>query len=125
MISIESKGSFKRSGSLLTKLLKLDITATLHRYGREGVAALSAATPRESGATAASWDYEVTKTRNGWAITWSNHHVVGGSPLVIMLQYGHGTGTGGYVAGEDFINPAIKPIFDRIKSEVWKVVKSA
>lgn len=125
MITIESSGSFNRTGSFLTKLLGLDISGLLHQYGREGVAALAAATPSETGITAASWDYTVSKTRNGWAITWSNHHVVEGTPLVIMLQYGHGTGTGGYVQGEDFINPAIKPIFDKIKTDVWKVVKSA
>lgn len=125
MITLKSSGSFKRSDSFLTKLMQLDISSTLNRYGREGVTALSSATPVDSGVTAASWGYKVTKESNGWSITWTNSHVESGAPIAIMLQYGHGTGTGGYVQGQDYINPAIKPIFDRIARDIWKVVSTA
>ena len=98
---------------------------TLDRFGRQGVAALSAATPVDSGETAASWYYEITRTKSSWTITFNNSHMVGGVPLAILLQYGHGTGTGGYVQGRDYINPAIQPVFDRIADEAWKAVTSA
>lgn len=125
MIIIESKGDFKNTEKFLRKISKGDIFRSLDKYGQEGVAALSAATPAESGATAAAWSYEVTKGRGQYSISWTNGHIVGGVPVVILLQYGHGTGTGGYVQGRDFINPALKPIFDRIASDVWKAVTSA
>lgn len=125
MITVESSGSFQRSGSFLTKLLGLDISRTLHMYGRQGVAALAAATPVETGETAALWGYVVSRQGSGWSITWTNSHVVNGAPVAIMLQYGHGTGTGGYVEGRDFINPVIKPIFDKIAEDVWKAVTAA
>jgi len=101
------------------------IFSRLESYGREGVNALANATPNESGLTAASWDYEVINKGGSWTVVWTNSHIVDGTPLVILLQYGHGTGTGGYVQGRDFINPAIRPIFDRIADDVWKAVTSA
>lgn len=125
MFTISSKGSFKNTEKFLQTMSKGDIFRSLDKYGQEGVAALSAATPAESGATAAAWSYEVTKGRGQQSISWTNGHIVGGVPVVILLQYGHGTGTGGYVQGRDFINPALKPIFDRIASDVWKAVTSA
>ena len=90
-----------------------------------GVAALQANTPVDSGATAASWDYRILATSRGLSIVWTNSNDAGGTPVAILLQYGHGTGTGGYVVGRDYINPAIKPVFDRIANDVWKVVTSA
>lgn len=125
MFSLESSGSFKKTETSLRRLSKAEMFAALEQYGREGVAALSNATPVDSGATAASWSYEVRKTFGSYSITWTNSHVVAGSPIVILLQYGHGTGTGGYVQGRDFINPAMKPVFDRIANAVWKAVTSA
>ena len=125
MISISSKGSFKNTEKFLQSMSKGDIFRSLDKYGQEGVVALSAATPSESGATAAAWSYEVTKGRGQYSISWTNGHIVGGVPVVILLQYGHGTGTGGYVQGRDFINPALKSIFDRIANDVWKAVTSA
>ena len=125
MFTIASKGSFKNTEKFLQSMSKGDIFRSLDKYGQEGVAALSAATPAESGATAAAWSYEVAKGRGQYSISWTNGHIVGGVPVVILLQYGHGTGTGGYVQGRDFINPALKSIFDRIASDVWKAVTSA
>lgn len=125
MITIESKGSFKNLDKFLQRMSKGDIFRSLDKYGREGAQALASATPKESGLTAASWGYEVFNDRAGWTIRWYNSNVVDGVPVAILLQVGHGTGTGGYVSGRDYINPALKPVFDRIAESVWKVVTSA
>lgn len=125
MISISSSGSFKKTESFLRAMSRLDVLALLHKHGQEGVTALSAATPVSSGRAASSWRYEVSRKGGGYRITWINSDVENGFPVAIMLQYGYGTGTGGYVQGRDYINPAMRPIFDRIATEVWKAVTSA
>lgn len=125
MFSIESSGSFKNLERFLGRAAKGDMFAMLEPLAREGVYALANATPVDSGISAESWDYEIRKTGGSYSISWTNSHVVDGRPIVILLQYGHGTGTGGYVQGRDFINPAIRPIFDRIANQVWKAVTSA
>lgn len=125
MFSFTSHGSFARTEAFLKRMNKGGMFDALDASAREGVAALSNATPVDSGITAASWGYEIQKSRGSCTITWTNDHVIDGRPIVIMLQYGHGTGTGGYVQGRDFINPAIKPVFDRIADKVWKAVTSA
>ncbi|WP_334465001.1 HK97 gp10 family phage protein [Acutalibacter sp. JLR.KK004] len=96
--------------------------SALDRYGRRGVSALASATPVESGETAASWSYEIQNGDGTAAITFKNSHIVDGVPIAIILQYGHGTGTGGWVEGRDYINPAIQPIFDEIVEEAWREV---
>lgn len=125
MISFELSGSFKNVDAFLAKMSKEDIFAQLNQYGSQGVAALRSATPVDSGETAAAWSYQVKKSRGSYSITWTNSHMAGSAPVAILLQYGHGTGTGGYVQGRDYINPAIKPIFDAIADNVWKAVTSA
>ena len=125
MITLHTSGSFDKTESFLKTLSRGDMFRQLDAFGREGVAALAAATPVESGVTAASWNYTIKRDRSGASITWTNTHVVNGAPIAILLQYGHGTGTGGYVEGRDYINPAIRPIFDKIANSVWKVVTSA
>ena len=124
-ITIESSGSFNKTESFLSKLFRMDIMSSLNRYGQAGVAALASATPAETGLTAESWTYEVVRSGNSFIITWLNSHQVNGVNVAIILQYGHGTGTGGYVQGRDYINPAIKPIFDKISEDMWKAVTSA
>lgn len=124
MITFKSTGSFNRSESYLNRLLRRDILSILNRYGEKGVVALADATPRESGETASLWRYEAKKTARGYEIAWFNDHVEDGVPIAVILQYGHATGTGGYVHGTDYINPAIKPIFDQIAADVWREVKS-
>lgn len=122
MFSIQVSGSFDKTEKALLKLSNLDISRILNVAGKQGVAALSAATPRDSGLAAGSWGYEVRKTRSGVSITWTNSDVENGFPVSIMLQYGYATGTGGYVSGQDYINPAIRPVMDRIADDVWKAV---
>ena len=106
-------------------MLKLNITGVMHTNGKTGVSALSRATPKDSGLAAGSWSYRVGKNGRGPFIEWTNSDVESGFPVSIMLQYGYSTGTGGYVAGRDYINPAIQPIFDQIAAAVWKEVTSA
>lgn len=123
--SLSSKGDFKKTKNFLESVTKRDIYSSVERYAQDGVSALSAATPVDSGETASSWYYEIEKTGSVWSITWMNSHSNQGVPIAIILQYGHGTGTGGYVAGRDYINPAIKPVFDKIADGVWKEVTKA
>jgi hypothetical protein len=126
MLSIATTGTFSKTDRFLSRMSKGDIYRSLDVYARRGVEALAAATPQDSGETAASWDYEIENDGKDFTIRWTNSHTdESGTPLVIMLQYGHGTGTGGYVQGRDFINPAISPIFDQIANDVWKEVTSA
>lgn len=122
MIKIVHRGNFKNTERFLRKNKKLDISDILKIYGELGVEALSANTPVESGETANSWSYEIVKDRDGWRIYWRNSHVNKGIPIAILIQYGHGTGTGGYVEGRDFINPALRPVFDELANKAWEEV---
>lgn len=97
----------------------------LNAYGEQGVAALQAFTPVESGETANSWYYEIEQKGKWLNIVWYNANLDNGFPVAVMLQHGHGTGTGGYVVGRDYINPALRPIFDEIADKVWRAVTSA
>lgn len=125
MISFTVTGSTKRTEAFLRKVSKGDIFQSLDSSAREGVSALIAGTPVESGLAADSWGYEIEHSRGSVTIKWTNTDVENGFPVAIMLQYGHGTGTGGYVHGQDYINPAMRPVFDRIADQVWKAVTSA
>lgn len=125
MIKITHKGSFSNIELFLNRNKKSkSIARILEKYGQRGVDALSAATPVDSGETAASWSYEVEESDAGVAIRWLNSHVNNGVNIAVILQYGHGTGTGGYVEGRDYINPAMQPVFDEILDNVWREVTS-
>ena len=108
---------FKRAKDILSKYNYI-----LDKYGQEGVLALASATPIDSGMTASSWDYRVYTTKNFLKISWTNSNVINGVPIAVIIQYGHGTGTGGYVQGRDYINPVMRPIFDRIARDIWAEV---
>jgi hypothetical protein len=125
MISVTTSGSFKNTESFLRTVSKMDISSILHSAGQQGAAALASATPSDSGLAAASWDYEVSSKGGMHTITWTNSDIENGFPVAIMLQFGYGTGTGGYVPGRDYINPAMRPIFDQIAYKVWRAVTSA
>lgn len=124
MISYSVSGSTDKMESFLKHALKVDVRAIMDSCGKQGVDALSSATPLESGRASQSWGYETSSKNGVYSIVWTNTDVENGFPVVIMLQYGYGTGTGGYVEGVDFINPAIKPIFEQIADKVWKAVIS-
>jgi hypothetical protein len=125
VISVVSKGSFKATEALLKKVAKIDVRGILESSAKQGVKALASATPHDSGLAATSWGYEISGSGGRYTITWTNTDVETGFPVAIMLQYGYGTGTGGYVQGRDYINPAMKPVFDQIADKVWKAVTSA
>lgn len=122
IIVFRQKGNFKNTEAFLKRASKFNIDAILDRYGKEGVSALSAATPKDTGETANGWYYKVNKGKDIITMTWSNSHIVDGVPIAIILQYGHATRNGGYVEGRDYINPAIRPIFDRIANRAWEEV---
>lgn len=122
MITFRQKGDFSKFNRYLERLKEAVKLGDLNKYGRQGVQALSSATPIESGETANSWYYKINRTKESVAITFHNSNIQNGVPIAIILQYGHGTGTGGYVEGRDYINPAIQPIFDKIAEDAWKEV---
>lgn len=124
MITIEQKGSFDRTERYLQRLKSAQLYSILNKYGSLGVVALSNATPVDSGLTAVSWYYTIEQRPGYYSIRWHNSHEVAGTPLAILLQYGHGTGTGGYVEGRDFIMPAVRGIFDEMAAEIEKEVNS-
>ena len=124
MISFRQKGDFSKVTRYLEKASKSARLSILDKYGKEGVAALSAATPIDSGKTASSWGYEIKNSRGSASISFTNSNINNGVPIAIILQYGHGTGTGGWVEGRDYINPAIQPVFDRLADEAWKEVSN-
>lgn len=122
MISFRHKGDFSNLTRFLERAKNGVRIGELDKYGRAGVAALASATPVDTGRTASSWYYEV-ENKNGVAkITFANSNVQNGVPIAIILQYGHGTGTGGWVQGRDYINPAIQPLFDQIANDAWREV---
>lgn len=123
-VRVTSSGSFNGTYSFLDGIIRGDIKSRLAKFGEEGVVALSAATPRRSGETAASWSYEIVEEGGFLTIWWTNSNTINGFNVAVGLQYGHGTGTGGWVEGEDYINGALRPIFDKIQAEVWKEVRS-
>lgn len=122
MITITQQGDWKKTRQYLNRLSKVQLAAVLNKYGQMGVTALSNATPVESGLTAQAWSYDIVQRAGYISIRWRNSHIVDGRPIAILLQYGHGTGTGGYVQGRDYIMPAIRPVFDQIAAEAWKEV---
>ena len=120
MISFRQKGDFSKTMQFLVKAKKGVKLSDLDKYGREGVAALASATPVDTGETANSWYYEIVHENGTITITFNNSHIQNGVPIAVILQYGHGTGTGGWVEGRDYINPSIQPIFDKIAENAWR-----
>lgn len=125
MISFTASGNTSNTDQFLSRLLKGDLYSGLEPLAQRSVEALRSATPRDSGLTADSWTYEIVKNGSGVTIWWSNTNTISGFNVAIGLQYGHGTGTGGWIQGYDYINPALRPIFDEIADAVWKEVQKA
>ena len=122
MISVRHRGSFSNLENFLKNAQKGARAVDLNAYGQEGVAALMSATPIDSGKTASSWYYEIQEEKDSTVISFCNSNIQNGVPIAVILQYGHGTGTGGWVQGRDYINPAIQPIFDEIANRAWREV---
>lgn len=124
MISFRQKGDFSKLEKMLKNSFGKNYRRVLEQYGREGVAALAAATPKDSGKTASSWEYEITERNGQLSVTWKNTNINDGVNIAIILQYGHGTRNGGYVQGTDYINPALRPIFEKMADAAWKEVSA-
>ena len=122
MISFRQKGDFSKLTRFLEKSKEAVKIGDLDRYGREGVAALASATPKDSGLTASSWYYKIEQGNGTVSISFHNSNIQNGVPIAVILQYGHGTRNGGWVQGRDYINPAVQPIFDKIVNNAWKEV---
>jgi len=124
MITIKHKGNFKNTERFFSRAQNLKVQSILQEYGAKGVLALSQATPKDTGLTALSWNYKLTISNLGYNIIWYNTNIDDGVPIAIIIQYGHGTGNGGYVLPNDYINPAMKKIFDGMADDIWKEVSS-
>lgn len=122
MVRFRHSGNFAHTERFFARVKRRAYLRVLDKYGQAGVQALSDATPKRSGETARAWSYSVEQTRGGYALYFCNDHVNKGVNIAVILQCGHGTGTGGYVRGIDYINPAIRPIFETIAQEAWKEV---
>lgn len=122
MISFRQKGDFSNLNKYLERVKEVAKIGDLDKYGREGVAALSSATPVDTGKTANSWYYKIERQNGSVSINFLNSNINEGVPIAIILQYGHATSTGGWVEGRDYINPAIRPLFDSIAEKAWKEV---
>lgn len=121
-IKFTQEGDFKRITKFLENASKKDLRSILNSYGQQGVQALSAATPKDTGKTAASWYYTVEITKRGVSITWRNDNASNNIPIVLLIEYGHANQNGTYVEGREFIGEAIQPIFDKLSRDVWKEV---
>ena len=124
-VQIVSKGDFKKTFKFFEAMKTKKYVKVLDQYAKEGVSALSSATPKLSGKTASSWDYKIETGSDSVSIVWSNSNVNKGVNIAVILQYGHGTRNGGYVVGIDYINPALRPVFDRIADKAWMEVTNA
>lgn len=122
MIKFNHSGDFSKTLNFLNESKKLLQFSDLDRFGEEGVRLLSESTPKESGVTANSWSYEITRESGRTTLSWSNSNWVNGAQIALLLQYGHGTQNGGYIVGRDYINPAMRPLFDKIANNAWREV---
>lgn len=122
MITFEQKGDFKKTDRFLEKVLETIHFGILDRYGKEGVELLRAATPKDTGKTANSWEYEIIRSKGEVKIVWKNTNKKDGYPIAVLIQYGHGTANGYFVEGVDYINPAMAPLFDKIADAAWREV---
>ena len=122
MISFRQKGDFSKLTRYLERAKEVARIGDLDKYGRQGVAALESATPKDTGLTSKSWKYKIKQSKGSVSFSFYNTNIQNGVPIAIILQYGHATRNGGWVQGRDYINPAIQPIFDQIASHAWKEV---
>lgn len=124
-ISLISKGDFSKTKGFFSNMLRRRYLNVLSRYGDLGVQLLAANTPIDTGLLASSWSYEIIEDNTGMSIVWKNSDIENGANVAILLQYGHATGTGGYVRGIDYINPALAPVFDKLAEAAWREVQNS
>lgn len=124
LISFKHRGNFRKTDQFFSKALHADYESILRLYGERGVSALRSATPRDSGETANAWGYTIERHNEKWRLIFTNTNIQNGINIAIILNYGHGTAKGTYVAGRNYIEPALRPIFDRLADDIWKEVIS-
>lgn len=124
VLVFEAKGSWKKTADFLHKMLRRDTMSIFHKYGKIGVVNLMQATPKDTGTTSLSWDYKIVKDKDNYRLVWTNSNFSEGIPVAILIQYGHGTRGGTFVEGIDYINPALKSVFEDMAEELWKEVKN-
>ena len=122
MIKMKTTGEFGKTISSLEKMKKSNPRGLLERHGAAGVIALASATPKDTGLTADSWSYKITRTRSGYRLSWMNSNYQGGVPVALVIQYGHALPSGYFIEGVDYINPALLPIFESLSNLLWKEV---
>lgn len=122
MLSVTYRGDFSNTEGLINRIKRMRVRAMLEDCGKEGVTALQEATPKDTGLTASSWEYEIEETRQGYILRWNNTNVHEGVNIAMILQRGHGKRNGGYVPGINYINPALAPIFAKIEEKAIKEV---
>lgn len=125
MIKFTHSGNFNRTERFMSNAKKFNIQNILNQYGQQGVSALAYATPKDTGVTASSWGYRIDVTKSGYKLVWTNSSEHDGVPIVILIQYGHGTSSGAYIPGIDFINPALAPILDKIANAITEEVSKS
>lgn len=125
MVTFKHKGDFSKTRKLMQKSLGRNYMKVLERYAQQGVEALSNATPIKTGKTASSWDYEIIQNKSSLSVVWINRNINKGVNIALILQLGHGTKNGGYVVGIDYINPALRPVFEQLADAAWKEVISS
>lgn len=126
VVTFKTKGDFKKTWKFLKFLSSKAFYNKLEHYAKKGVIALAEATPKDSGETSDAWGYEIDIGKDRTTITWTNDNLTSyGTPVAILLQYGHGTRDGGYIEGFDFINPALEPIFQEMVDILWREVTNA
>lgn len=122
MITVKVKGNFRNTERLFKNVQQKKYLGALEKYAKVGLEALQQYTPKDTGKTAASWSYTIEKTKTGYGIYWSNSNENHGVPIAVLIQYGHLTRNGGFVHGVDYINPALKPVFEKLAEDSWKEV---
>ena len=124
MITLTASGSFDKVDKFINAMKREEAFAFLNAFGQQGVEALANSTPVDTGLTSNSWDYEIVKNKGRYSIVWTNSNTEPGIPVAILIQYGHATKDGGWVQGRDYINPSVRPLFDKIADQVWERVKN-
>ena len=122
LVVMKQSGSLKNFEGFLYKNRKRRIYQLLNEYGKQGVELLRDATPVDTGKTATGWDYEIEVNSQGISLYWVNNNVNEGVPIAILIQYGHATRNGSDVQGVDYINPALRPLFESMATKLWKEV---
>ena len=125
-VTFRQKGSFDKTTSFLMKASdNKRVLQILKKYGERGIVLLAQATPKDTGTTANSWEYEILTTNEGYKLAFNNtNYASNGTPIVVLLNYGHGKRNGGYVKGTYFINPVLKPLFEKLSTDLWNEVNS-